>query len=136
MSACAGLLAGLRLADLSRLQIYSSLPDGSDLRKLTDTEWYDAEATVCPIDGSIIFTSTRDGDLDLYRMDADGGNVKRLTDTPGYDGGAFFSPDCSKIVWRASRPEGEALADYQALLKEGLIRPSKTRDLRRERGRQ
>ena len=105
-------------------QLYSANPDGSDLKALTDTAFYDAEATVCQKDGSIVFTSTRDGDLDLYRMDADGGNVKRLTSAPGYDGGAFFSPDCSKIVWRASRPTGDALADYQALLTDGLIRPS------------
>lgn len=105
-------------------QLYSANPDGSDLQALTDTPYYDAEATVCSVDGSIIFTSTRDGDLDLYRMDADGSNVKRLTDTPGYDGGAFFSPDCSKIVWRASRPTGDVLADYQALLKDNMIRPS------------
>lgn len=104
-------------------QIYSAKPDGSDLLALTDTQSYDAEATVCAVDGSIVFTSTRDGDLDLYRMDADGSNVVRLTDTPGYDGGAFFSSDCSKIVWRASRPQGEALLDYQSLLQEGLIRP-------------
>ena len=104
-------------------QIYSAARDGSDLAALTDTEAYDAEATVCPVDGSIVFTSTRDGDLDLYRMDADGGNVRRLTDTPGYDGGAFFSPDCSMIVWRASRPSGEALEDYRTLLADGLIRP-------------
>ncbi|MGI9270605.1 MAG: M28 family peptidase [Woeseiaceae bacterium] len=106
-------------------QIYSANLDGSDLKALTDSPAYDAEATVCPVDGSIIFTSTRDGDLDLYRMDADGGNVQRLTDTPGYDGGAFFSQDCSKIVWRASRPSGDALADYQRLLQQGLIRPGK-----------
>jgi Tol biopolymer transport system component len=106
-------------------QIYSAKPDGTDLKALTDTPAYDAEATVCSKDGSIIFTSTRDGDLDLYRMDADGGNVQRLTDEPGYDGGAFFSQDCSKIVWRASRPTGEALEDYQRLLKQGLIRPGK-----------
>jgi Tol biopolymer transport system component len=106
-------------------QIYSAKLDGTDLKALTDTAAYDAEATVCAKDGSIIFTSTRDGDLDLYRMDADGGNVQRLTETPGYDGGAFFSQDCSKIVWRASRPTGEALEDYQRLLKQGLIRPGK-----------
>ena len=79
-------------------QIYSAAPDGSDLRQLTDTSAYDAEATVCPVDGSIVFTSNRDGDLELYRMDADGGNVKRLTEAPGYDGGGFYSRDCSKIV--------------------------------------
>jgi Tol biopolymer transport system component len=105
-------------------QIYSVKPDGSDLKALTTTDAYDAEATVCSKDGSIVFTSTRDGDLDLYRMDADGSNVKRLTDTVGYDGGAFFSPDCSKILWRASRPAGKALDDYKALLAEGMIRPS------------
>ncbi|GIT14321.1 MAG: hypothetical protein CM1200mP36_00770 [Gammaproteobacteria bacterium] len=57
-------------------------------------------------------------------MDADGSNVTRLTQAPGYDGGAFFSSDCSKIVWRASRPTGEMLQDYQALLAEDLVRPS------------
>lgn len=104
-------------------QIYSADRDGSDLVALTDTEAYDAEATVCSADGSIVFTSTRDGDLDLYRMDADGANVRRLTDAPGYDGGAFFSRDCSSIVWRASRPSGEVLEDYRALLAEDLVRP-------------
>src|SRR5690606_17890031 len=80
---------------------------------------------VCPVDGSIIFTSTRDGDLELYRMDADGNNVVRLTSTPGYDGGAFFSADCKQIVWRASRPTGDALADYRRLLAQNLVRPSR-----------
>ena len=107
----------------SSYQIYSAKPDGTDLKALTDTQAYDAEATVCSRDGSIVFTSTRDGDLDLYRMDADGSNVRRLTDTPGYDGGAFFSRDCSKIVWRASRPSGAALDDYRRLLRQDLIRP-------------
>jgi Tol biopolymer transport system component len=104
-------------------QIYSAEPDGSDLVALTDTDAYDAEATVCSADGSIVFTSMRDGDLELYRMEADGSDVRRLTEAPGYDGGAFFSPDCSRIVWRASRPSGSDLEDYQQLLTEGLIRP-------------
>jgi Tol biopolymer transport system component len=105
-------------------QIYSAAPDGSDLTPLTDTNTYDAEATVCSTDGSIVFTSTRDGDLELYRMNADGSDVQRLTESPGYDGGAFFSRDCSKIVWRASRPQGESLEEYQSLLAKDLVRPS------------
>ncbi|TAK55423.1 MAG: M20/M25/M40 family metallo-hydrolase [Gammaproteobacteria bacterium] len=86
---------------------------------------YDAEATECFADGRILFTSTRHGDLDLFVADPDGGNVRQLTDTPGYDGGAFFTPDCRRIVWRASRLQGEELADYQRLLGQDLVRPGR-----------
>ena len=107
-------------------EIFSAQADGSGLERLTENEVYDAEATVCPKDGAILFTSTRDGDLELYRMNADGSGLKRLTHTPGYDGGAFFSADCTKIVWRASRPaEGDELADYRRLLSRDLVRPSR-----------
>ena len=105
--------------------IFRANADGSNLRQLTNSPGYDAEGTVCSKDGSIVFTSVRDGDLELYRMDADGKNVKRLTNTPGYDGGAFFSQDCKKLVWRASRPTGEALADFKGLLAKELVRPTK-----------
>jgi Tol biopolymer transport system component len=99
---------------------------GGEPRRLTETPGYDAEGTVCAKDGSIVFTSVRDGDLELYRMDRDGRNVRRLTHTPGYDGGAFFNADCTKLVWRASRPRpGKELEDYQALLARGLVRPTK-----------
>jgi len=104
--------------------VWTAKPDGSDLKRLTDSPGYDAEATVCPLDGRIVFTSTRDGDLEIYTMNADGSNVKRITNHPGYDGGAFFSADCKKLVWRASRPEGAALDEYRALLAEHLVRPS------------
>src|SRR5215468_2425647 len=103
--------------------IYRANADGSNLRRLTSEPGYDAEATVCPVDGSIVFTSMRSGDLELWRMDADGKNVKQLTNAPGYDGGAFFSPDCSKIVWRSSRPQGKDLDDYKALLARHLVEP-------------
>ncbi len=110
----------------SSFEIFTAAKDGSDLVQLTRNQSYDAEATVCPKDGSIIFTSTRDGDIDLYRMDADGNSVKRLTDGVGYDGGAFFSADCSQIVWRASRPRpGAEQDDFKRLLEQDLVRPSK-----------
>jgi hypothetical protein len=106
--------------------IFRGRADGTGpLTRLTDTPGYDAEGTVCGKDGSIVFTSARDGDIDLYRMDADGKNVVRLTSTPGYDGGAFFNADCTKIVWRASRPKGKDLEDFKALLAQNLVRPTK-----------
>jgi TolB protein len=103
--------------------IYEAMPDGSEPRRLTQTPGYDAEATWCPKGGKLVFTSARDGDLDLYEM-SESGSVKRLTNTPGYDGGAFYSPDCSEIVWRASRPTGAALSEFRDLLAKGLVRPT------------
>lgn len=106
--------------------IFRANADGSNPMRLTSSPGYDAEGTVCAKDGSIIFTSTRDGDLELYRMDNNGKDVQRLTHTPGYDGGAFFNADCTKIVWRASRPQpGPELEDYQRLLAQNLVRPTK-----------
>jgi Tol biopolymer transport system component len=107
------------------MDIWRAGPNGENPELLFQSPGYDAEATVCPRDGRVIFTSSKDGDLELYVMDRDGKNLKQLTHTPGYDGGAFFSPDCTKIVWRASRPEGAELEDYRALLKKNLVRPSK-----------
>ena len=100
--------------------------DPTKLTRLTKSEGYDAEATVCAATGRIIFTSTRDGDLELYSMKDDGTDVKRLTNSVGYDGGGFFSPDGKQIVWRANHPSNaQEEADYKRLLGNGLVRPTK-----------
>ena len=55
-------------------------------------------------DGSlIVFSSTRDGDPDLYVMNSDGSNVRQVTDVDGYDGGPFFSPCDRWIIFRSDR---------------------------------
>jgi TolB protein len=105
--------------------LFVANPDGSNLKQLTRASGYDAEATISPNGKKIVFTSTRDGDLDIYTMDIDGKNVKRLTSELGYDGGPFYSSDSQWIVYRANHPKEEkAAADYKALLKENLIRPT------------
>ena len=104
--------------------IYTANPDGSDLRRLTNSPGYDAEATITRDGSKIVFTSMRNGDLDIYTMDADGSHVKQLTHELGYDGGPFWSYDGKKIVYRAEHPKtSEQIADYKDLLSRGLIRP-------------
>lgn len=105
--------------------IFVADASGANLKQLTKTQGYDAEATMSPNGKKIVFTSVRDGDLDIYSMDADGRNVRRLTTEVGYDGGPFYSPDSQWIVYRAHHPQTEReRADYLALLKENLIRPT------------
>ena len=106
--------------------IYTAAADGSDIKPLVAGPGYDAEATVSPQGDAIVFTSTRDGDPELYKMNVDGSGLVRLTTTRGYDGGAFFSPDGKRIVYRANHPEGDAeLAAYDDIIKEHLVRPTR-----------
>ncbi len=105
--------------------IFVANADGTKIKKLTDSPGYDAEATVSPDGKKIIFTSERDGDLELYSMDINGKNVKRLTNEPGYDGGAFFSPDSKMIVYRGSHPTDPKLIQRdKELLAQHLIVPT------------
>lgn len=105
--------------------IFKADPDGSNLVRLTNTDGYDAECVYSPDGTKILFTSVRSGDLELWTMNPDGSSPEQLTNGPGYDGGGFFSHDNQWICWRASRPKGEELKEYQELLKDGLVRPSK-----------
>src|SRR5690606_3663644 len=88
-------------------EIFKAKVDGSGLTRLTDVPGYDAEATVDPVSGRIVFTSMRDGELELYTMAPDGGDVRRVTNRVGYDGGAFFSPDGTQLVLRSGFPADE-----------------------------
>ncbi len=110
---------------LYQYDIYTSALDGSDLKRLTTTPGYDAEATLSPDGKRLVFTSVRDGDLDIYTMNVDGSDVRRLTSDIGYDGGPFFSPDGGLIVYRSWHPgTPQEIAEYQALLAQGKVRPS------------
>jgi Tol biopolymer transport system component len=109
----------------SSFDIFTARADGSDVKQLTKTPGYDAEATVSADGQRIVFTSMRDNDLDIYTMDASGRNVRRLTTELGYDGGPFFSDDGREIVYRAFHPQTpEQVARYKQKLAENLIEPT------------
>ena len=104
--------------------IFHSKKNGENLKQLTFSPGYDAEATVA-FDGSkILYTSIKSGDLDIWSMSIDGTDKAQLTTRLGYDGGAFFSPQNDKIVWRAYHPKSEKeIKEYNELLSENSIRP-------------
>jgi TolB protein len=110
---------------LDPFDLFTANPDGSDRNRLTKYGVYTAEATLSPDGTTLVFTSMKDGDLEIYTMNVDGSNVRRLTHTPGYDGGAFFSPDGKQIVYRAWHPTDDSLRVHRELLAQGLVRPNR-----------
>lgn len=105
--------------------IFYADTSGNIIKQMTTEKGYDAEATISPKGDKIVFTSTRNGDIDLYSMNLDGSDVKQLTHKLGYDGGAYYSYDGSMIVYRASRPKtDEEVKEYKDLLAKGLVKPT------------
>src|SRR5690242_1345810 len=64
------------------------------------------EATAAPVTGSqgqIAFSTTRDGNMEIYVMDADGSNPQRLTNNPAGDFVNNWSPDGQQILFNSVR---------------------------------
>src|SRR5207244_963595 len=95
------------------MDIFEADPDGSRLKRLTDTDGYDAEGSYSPDGKNIVFCSQRDGNLQLWIMNADGSQPRRLTNAPNcYNGGPFFSPDGKRVIFRSDRKEKDRLQIY------------------------
>ncbi len=84
----------------------ASLPDSKNAQQLTFSnvaaDGYSGLA-FAP-DGSIIFTSPRTGNVDLWRMDGDGSNQQRITEDAGnFNGNPRVTPDGRYIVFVSTR---------------------------------
>jgi Tol biopolymer transport system component len=91
------------------MDIFEADLDGNILRRLTDTQGYDAEGAYSKDGKLIAFCSDRDGDADIYVMNSDGTGVRQLVNAPGYDGGPFISPDNKWVIFRSDRKKPEWL---------------------------
>ncbi|GAB4159907.1 MAG: hypothetical protein Tsb009_37210 [Planctomycetaceae bacterium] len=91
------------------MEIYVCDLNGTNMKRLTNSDGYDAEGSYSSDGKQIVFTSTRDGDPDIYVMNADGSNVRQITNVDGYDGGPFFSPDDKWIIFRSDRKKEHML---------------------------
>ena len=84
-------------------ELYSSAPDGSDVRRLTNNHYYDAEVGISPDGKWILWSRQVDGEIDLWRMPAGGsGEEQQITFTKGeQEGGAFYLPDSETVLFRS-----------------------------------
>ena len=85
------------------------LPDGNYTVRLTvqntdGSSYMDSKViTVINNSGRIVFSSSRDGNDEIYIMNADGSNQTRLTNNSAQDDYPSLSPDGNKIVFRSTR---------------------------------
>ena len=77
--------------------------DGTNQTRLTTDPGYDLFSTYSPDGQKIAFSSTRDGNFEIYSMDADGTGQTRLTNNPASDTYPAFSPDSSQIAFDSNR---------------------------------
>jgi TolB protein len=89
-------------------ELYSCNVDGSDVKRLTNNTYYDAEASISPDGKWVLFTRQIDGKLDLWKMFPDGSRQTRITKTEDWqEGGAFFI-DNETIICRAWEMKNQA----------------------------
>jgi hypothetical protein len=73
-------------------EVYSMLPDGTDVRRLTNNSADDFDPTPSPDGREIAFVSNRDGRPQVYLMNADGSNQRRLSSSTGNDDDPAWLP--------------------------------------------
>ena len=89
-------------------ELYTSNLDGSNVKRLTNNKYYDAEVAYSPDGTLILFGRQIDGKMDLWLMDADGTNERQVTHTDDWqEGGAFIMSDNETIIYRAWKREDE-----------------------------
>jgi len=87
-----------------RFQLYAAeRANLAQLRKIMDDTAVATEPAFSPDGSRIAFTSTRDGQPEIYIMDADGTGAGRLTNSPGADGDASFAADGQAVVFHSQR---------------------------------
>ncbi|MFN2110940.1 MAG: DUF5050 domain-containing protein [Anaerolineae bacterium] len=88
-----------------KYEIYVMAIDGSNPRRLTETEAAEDHPAWSPDGNQIIFDADYDGDgfYEIYTMNADGTDVKRLTSSGANDQFADWSPDATRIAFSSDR---------------------------------
>ncbi|MFC1481690.1 TolB family protein [Candidatus Neomarinimicrobiota bacterium] len=89
-------------------ELYTCDLDGSNVVRLTDNQYYEAEGSLSPNGEWLLFGRQLDGKMDLWRMRPDGTEEFQITHTADWqEGGSFYMPDNETILYRAWKIEDE-----------------------------
>src|SRR5271166_5169181 len=80
-----------------QLSIFVAESDGTAEHPLLASPDSDYDPVWSPDGHSIVFTSDRNGQAELYRVNPDGSGLTQLTKDPAYDDQAAFSPDSKQL---------------------------------------
>lgn len=89
--------------DKQRQPLNSVTPQATDLKAMVESEGVNNWPSFSLDGRHVAFSSTRDGNFDLYVMKIDGTELRRLTDNPRQDLRPKFSPDGSRIAFVSNR---------------------------------
>jgi Tol biopolymer transport system component len=96
-------------APRERMQIEVVNADGTGRRRLTqDTAATNYQPVVSPDGQTVAFTSTRDGNYEIYLMDPDGSNQRNVTETPGKETLPQWWPD-GELGYLVEQRSGNAM---------------------------
>lgn len=79
--------------------------DGTQVRRLTNGPGQDLLPTSSPDGESLVFSSDRSGNFELFRLTLSSGALQNLANNLAYDTSAAYSPD-GKLLAFASNREG------------------------------
>ncbi len=82
--------------------LYLMNVDGGNRLRLTDNG-NDTRPVWSPDGEKIVFMSTRDGDMDIYRLSLRDGSLVQLTNEPAQDGLPAISPDSKLVIFASDR---------------------------------
>jgi DNA-binding SARP family transcriptional activator len=86
-----------------QMEVFTSLGDGTDVRNVSRSPAEDYHLAWSPDGDLLAFTSTRDGNPELYAADLLDNRLWRLTQNEAHDDHAAFSPDGRTLAFESTR---------------------------------
>jgi Tol biopolymer transport system component len=92
------------LTQRDNLKYFSSAPgEPTSGRWLTRGSSIDRQPFYSPDGKSVVFSSSRSGDVDLWEVNIQTNALRRLTDHPASDWDPFVTPDNQHLLWSSNR---------------------------------